>query len=145
MSPALPLSTFSILAYAQQADLSGSDWQLVIFSLVAIAISATLGLAAVAVVKHRRPGLTRHALLAALLWAATASGVTIHALFARKSWSAEQSLLLKTGYYDPTTAPPIPAYPIGPWIILGLFWSIAMILVLALPRHSHQPPGQKAV
>jgi hypothetical protein len=131
------ISIRPILAYAQKVDLSGSDWKFVVLCLAAVTGAAVLSLAAVAVVRSRRPGWLHAALMASFVWGVLAAGSVIAWLVQQSHWASEQALLLKTGYYDPAEATPAPEPPWPLWIAIALAYVVAIgWLVLSPSGHT---------
>jgi hypothetical protein len=130
---------FLWLAYAERSDLSGPGWQIVLLILGAIAVTAVLALVPIAVARARSNPWAEQIIGACILWALATAGTATYLIFLQFQTTKEDSLLLKTGYYDPRSAPPPPAWP---WALGTVFTLVyAAVFVLAWIRRDKAAAG----
>jgi hypothetical protein len=125
-----------LLAYAEQTDLSGSDWVVVLVYAGTLVLVLGLTLAPIFVAAGRRHPSARSIMAGAILWGLAAAFAGISSAGAELKWSKERLLLVESGYYDPQAkndAPPLP------WRLFGGL-ALAEGALLAWALAGKRPP-----
>jgi hypothetical protein len=125
------------LAYAEQTDLSGSQWILVLSLLGIFVAIGSLALGPVMLVARRRHRRVEEIATAFFFWALLAVWSGFAVAIAEFEWRKERLVLVESGYYDPRSNEGAPALPWATWAILAAAY--AGLVGLALVGRS--PPA----
>ena len=128
----------SFLASAEQTDLSGSGWFVILIGLVVIAAVAALTVIPIVIARRRLRRRAEAVTVAAIFWGLLAAASIIHFWLAKLRWSKEFLLLIKTGYYDPSNTSGAPPWPWGLWGVLAVAYGV--LVALALSHKRTRPP-----
>jgi hypothetical protein len=119
------------LAYAEQADLSGSAWTIILLALAVIAAAAVLSLVPIGLARRRGNPWTGNLAVGALLWGLIAAGSVIYSLWIQANWKQEWLRRIATGYLDPRDPTGQPAQPWWLWIALAAAYALLVAAAVA--------------
>ena len=126
------------LAYAEQADLSGSGWTIVLLDLVVIVAVAILAAVPIGVSRQRGNPWAGNIVVATLLWGFITAGALLYTVWVQTNWQQERLRLIATGYFDPRSQTGAPNRPWWLWIGLGIVYVV--LIGAALARRSSPEP-----
>jgi hypothetical protein len=127
------------LAYAEQSDLSGSGWTIVLLGLAVIVAVAILAAAPIGVARGRGNPWAGNIVVATLLWGLVTGGSLLYTVWVQTNWQQERSRLIATGYFDPRSQMGAPSQPWWLWIGLGVAY--AALIGAALSRRPSDESG----
>ena len=128
------------LASAEQTDLSGSGWFVILIGVFVIVAVAAMTVIPIAVARRRLHRRAEAVTVTAVFWGLLAAASIIHFWLAELRWSQEYLLLIKTGYYDPGDASGAPHWPWVLWGVLAVAYGVLFGLAISRKRPLSPPP-----
>jgi hypothetical protein len=125
-----------LLASAEQTDLSGSGWFVILIGAVVIVAVAAMTVIPIALSRKRRHRRADAITVGAVFWGLLAAASIIHFWLARMQWSKEYLLRVKTGYYDPADTSGAPPWPWQLWGILAVVYGVLIAAAILSKRQS---------
>jgi hypothetical protein len=123
-----------LIANAEQTDLSGSQWLVILICVGVIVVVAALTFVPIAVARSRLYRQADAVTVAALFWGFLTAASVIRFWLARLRWSDELTLRINTGYYDPNNASDAPLWPWLQWGILAVAYGVMVVFTLSRKR-----------
>jgi hypothetical protein len=133
----------SFLASAEQTDLSGSGWFVILTGATVILVVAALTVIPIVLARRHLSRRAEALTVAALFWGLLAAASVVHFWLARMEWSKEYLLLLKTGYYDPSDTSGAPPWPWQMWGALAVAYGALVAFSLSRKRPPSSPPSKR--
>jgi hypothetical protein len=131
------MSMTFLLASAEQTDLSGSGWFVILMGLAVLAAAAALTVIPIAAARGRLHPRAEAITVAAIFWGFLAAASAIRFGLAKLQWSKDFTLMVKTGYYDPANTSAAPPWP---WLQWGLLAAAYCVLVAVARSHKRIGP-----
>lgn len=122
-----------LLAYAENADPTDPNLQLVVYSVLIIAGVFLVSLVPPISVRRRRPDKVRAIRVVMIVWALAAAGVSIYHINAYTNWNRQYQLNVQSGYLDPRDQHDRPRPPWAIWCGLCIAYAGGCIWAAAIP------------